>query len=172
MKKRQQNIIIVFIWIASFLLLSPSTVQAYFSDINSIDTGIKITLGSIDLEVDNSANTQELKLGNGINELDIKHKVLNKGTLDGKLAYKIIAKNADGTNIDASLLKSLKVTVNNQELNMNNINQYSLVSTQDGDSFYLIPEETPKEVSMKVKLTSDIQQTQTINIEVEYMLFL
>ena len=171
MKKRQQNTIIVFIWIASFLLLSPSTVHAYFSDSTSVDAGIEITLGSIDLEVDNGANTQELKLGNGINEVDIKHEVQNNGTLDGKLAYKIIAKNADGTNIDASLLKSLKVTVNNQELNMNNINQYSLVSTQDGDSFYLIPEETPKEVSMKVKLTSDIQQAQTINIEVEYMLF-
>ncbi len=171
MKKRQQNIIIVCIWIASFLLLSPSTVQAYFSDINSIDTGIKITLGSIDLEVDNSANTQELKLGNGVTEIDIRHKVLNKGTLEGKLAYKINAKKADGTDIDDSLLKSLKITVNNQELNMNSINQYSPVSTQEGDDFYLTPGEKAKEISMKVKLTSDIQQTQTINLEVEYMLF-
>lgn len=171
MEKRQKSMLIIFIWIVSFLLVTPSTVQAYFSDTNSIDTGIDITLGSIDLEVGNFENTGELKLGNGVNEIDIKHKVQNKGTLEGKLAYKINAKKADGTDIDASLLKSLKIIVNNQAMNIDNINQYSPVSTQDGDAFYLIPEETPKEVSMKVKLTSDIQQTQTINIEVEYMLF-
>lgn len=168
MKKRQKSMLIIFIWIVSFLLAPPSTVHAYFSDTDSIDTGIDITLGSIDLEVDNAANTGELKLGNGVNEIEIKHKVRNMGTLEGKLAYKINAKKADGTNIDASLLESLKITMNNQEVN---INQYSPVSTQSGDTFYLIPEETAKEISMKVKLTSEIQQTQIINIEVEYMLF-
>lgn len=171
MKIRRYGILLFLTLIASFFWGFPSTAHAHFLDSISVDAGIKITLGSIDLEVNSTANTRELKLSNEINEVELKDTVQNNGTLDGKLAYKIIAKNADGTNIDASLLKSLKVTVNNQELNMNNINQYSLVSTQDGDSFYLIPEETPKEVSMKVKLTSDIQQTQTINLEVEYMLF-
>lgn len=171
MKRIRKFNLIIFIWIISFFLGTPSTVHAYFSDSTSVDAGIAITLGSIDLEVDNGTNTQELKLGNGVNEIDIKHKVSNKGTLEGKLAYKINAKKADGTDIDVSLLKSLKITVNNQELNMNSINQYSPVSTQDGDAFYLIPEETAKEISIKVKLTSDIQQIQTINIEVEYMLF-
>lgn len=168
---KKKKFLISLIILLSFLLAPVHITHAHFSDSTSVDAGIKITLGSIDLEVDNDANTGELILGNGTDETELKDTVQNVGTLTGKLAYKINVKKADGTNIDSSLLRSLKITMNNQELNMNNLDQYLPVPTQAGEFFYLIPEETSKEITMKVKLTSDVQKTQKINIEVEYMLF-
>ncbi|MCI3027751.1 hypothetical protein LMF32_01185 [Desemzia sp. C1] len=171
MKRIEKFSLIIFIWIISFLLGAPSKVHAYFSDSTSIDAGIEITLGSIDLAINNSTNTSELKLGNGINEVEFKDIIQNNGTLDGKLAYKINIKKEDGTKIDSSLLNSLKLTINNQQLNMNNIDHYSMASTQAGEPFYLHPKEAPQEISVKVKLNSDLQQAQPISVEIEYMLF-
>lgn len=168
---KKVKFLIYFIMLLSFLLVPVHITHAQFLDSTTLNAGIKITLGSIDLEVNNAASTEDITLGNGIDEIELADTIQNVGTLTGKLAYKFNVKKADGTNVDSSLLKSLKITMNNHELNMNNLDQYSPVPTQDGDFFYLTPEETPKEISMKVKLTSDLQKTQTINIEVEYMLF-
>lgn len=168
---RKVKFLISFIMLFSFLLVPVHITHAQFSDSAALDAGIKITLGSIDLEANNTASIEDITLGNGISEIELKDTVRNLGTLTGKLAYKLNVKTADGTNINSSLLKSLQITMNNQEVNMDNLDHYFPVPTQAGDVFHLVPEETAKEISMKVKLTSDIQQTQTINLEIEYMLF-
>lgn len=167
---KKMTYLISFIIFISFLIAPVHITHAYFSDSASGNAEIKISLGSIDLEVNNAANTEDLTLGNGINEVELKDVVQNIGTLTGKLAYKINLENTKGEALDPSLLSALKITLNNQELNVNSLDQYLPVLTQEGGSFYLDPEATSKEISIKVKLASEVQQTETIIVEVGYML--
>lgn len=157
--------------ILSFLLVPVHITHAQFLDSTALNAGIKITLGSINLEVNNAENNAPLKLGNGIKEVELKDSVQNAGTLTGKLAYKMNLENSKGEELDPSLLSSLEITMNSQELNVNSLDQYLPVLTQEGGSFYLDPESMAKEISIKVKLASEVQQTEIINVEVEYMLF-
>lgn len=137
---RKVKFLISFIMLFSFLLVPVHITHAQFSDSAALDAGIKITLGSIDLEANNTASIEDITLGNGISEIELKDTVRNLGTLTGKLAYKLNVKTADGTNINSSLLKSLQITMNNQEVNMDNLDHYFPVPTQAGDVFHLVPE--------------------------------
>lgn len=168
---KKVKFLIYFVMILSFLLVPVHITHAQFLDSTALNAGIKITLGSINLEVNNAENNAPLKLGNGIKEVELKDSVQNAGTLTGKLAYKMNLENSKGEELDPSLLSSLKITMNSQELNVNSLDQYLPVLTQEGGSFYLDPESMAKEISIKVKLVSEVQQTEIINVEVEYMLF-
>lgn len=84
----------VFIYInalffMTFYLIPSSKVFASFTDSASLNAGVKLTLGNLDLSPEQNETTTGLTYLGGDPVLLSSHVLKNKGTLDGKLAYKI-----------------------------------------------------------------------------------
>ncbi|MFL2100881.1 hypothetical protein [Desemzia sp. FAM 23989] len=173
MDKRIKNKLrLVTFFVLLCLLIVPShPVYAYFSDAISEDTGINLTLGSVDLSVENDVNNETttghtLKSEN--NKVDLKSLIKNNGTLSGKLAYKINLTKADGTSISNDLLQSINLKINDEDAKINN--QYNLVSNVDSNALILDPAES-KDFLIQMEVTDFSNQNESIKMHVEFLLF-
>lgn len=96
----------------AFFVLSPSLqVQAVFSDTANINMGIKLELGTISLASKDSTIIDSVKFTEGDSVTLASSKLVNDGSLTGKLAYKIDVTKENGLGMTPDELKNTVITI-------------------------------------------------------------
>lgn len=149
-----------------FFLTPQNDVYAFFSDVASENSGIQLTLGTIDLSLSKNFYEDDLIKAKHDNTLEIKQIIQNKGTSTGKVAYKIHLENTDGTELNSSLLKSIKMEMRDQEVVPND--EYQFYTGESDDYLYLPPNEQSKELLLKIKVPN-VKKDKIIRVKIYYL---
>ncbi|MFL2133077.1 hypothetical protein [Desemzia sp. FAM 24101] len=135
-----------------FILAPIHVTHAEFSDSVTEAAGIKLKLGNIDLAVKDSSDSQIVTLEKNQNQIQLKETIQNKGSLTGKLAYRVLFKN--------TITKEVKIQ-----------NDYVvLTNSSNGNSLHLNPNEST-EVSLNIDVTSVQNQINNTEVQIEFLLF-
>ncbi|MFL2105887.1 hypothetical protein [Desemzia sp. FAM 23991] len=167
-KIKNKSLRIVFLILLCSLFVPNHTVHAYFYDVISENVGIELTLGSIDLDVKEDSNNSVLTLKSGQNKIQLKEVIQNKGTLTGKLAYKINLTKSDGGELDENLKNSIKITLNTQAANIQD--SYELLSDESNLQIMLNPGSSI-DVHIVIETTTSPEQSEEIKLQIEFLLF-
>lgn len=151
-----------------FFLIPQNDVYAFFSDVASEGSGIHLTLGTIDLSVGNDLyQSNPITANKQDDTLKIEQVIQNKGTVTGKVAYKIHLENTDGKELNPSLLKSIKIEVDNQEVVPND--KYQFFTGESDDYLYLEPNEQSEKIYLKFELP-DVKRNEIIQVQIYYLM--
>lgn len=167
-KIKKKTMLIAFLVLLCSLFVPAHTVYAYFSDTISEDAGIELTLGSIELAVKENSRHNVLTLENAQSSIQLTETIQNKGTLTGKLAYKINLTKSDGSQLDEKLENSIKITLNNQEANIQN--NYDLLSDESNTKILLNPSSST-DIHIVIETTSSLEKSEEIKLQIELLLF-
>ncbi|MBM6614324.1 hypothetical protein JTF06_05410 [Desemzia sp. RIT804] len=148
-KLRYLTFCIVF---ATFILAPIHITHAEFSDSTTQTAGIKLELGNIDLAVKDSSNNRIVDLEKNQKQIQLKETVQNKGSLNGKLAYRVLFKN--------TITKEIKIQKD----------YVLLTDNSDGDSLNLNPGAS-QEVSINVDISPIQNQIEITEVQIEFLLF-
>ncbi|MER2002351.1 MAG: hypothetical protein ABS862_06985 [Carnobacterium inhibens] len=188
MKKLKINLIIFFKIISLFLaffIFSPSLqAKASFSDIDNINMGITLELGSISLATEDTNIIDPVCFTEGGPVLIASSKLVNDGSLSGKLAYKIDVTEGNRV-LTADELKNTMISIEfeTEEIKVEataanlNTNSFAFIKNASGSDIVVEPNSvgkipvtvsyessTPtKEEKITVKVTFRLIQTNASN---------
>lgn len=171
MDKRTKNKkhTLLLIGLLCLLFVPQYGTEAYFADTVSESAGIELTLGSVELSVEDGGSNQEqpLTIENGSSQT-ITERIQNTGTLTGKIAYDISFTNAVGKDVSGSLEDIISISMNGNEM----VNyQKTLLMTDSSDNPAILEPGETKDISIRIEANSLSKQMEEINLNIDFLLF-
>lgn len=181
MKKLKSNLIgltkINLIFFVFFVLFPSIKVQAMFNDTASINMGVKLELGTVSLAAMDTNIVNAASFTKGDSVLIASSKVVNDGSLTGKLAYKIDVTEGDRV-LTADELKNTVITIdfesaaNKVEATATslNTNSFTFVENTSGSDVVIEPDSVGKvPVTVSYKSSTPTKE-EKLKIEVTFRL--
>lgn len=183
MIKIKQKTLVSGFYVTLFLLLFflPLPVTAEFNSDSHANIGIQLKLGNLALSPEKDSIISGIEYsGTKASPLSTSS-LKNKGTLVGKVAYKIILKDratgkplADTNNIQISLQSNYNDKTgwsNNQDNTLTNKDEYSFFKDNNGNDVILEPK-NKNQLPFKMEMKSSIEPEKTMNLEVTVKILL
>lgn len=181
MKKLKSNLIgltkINLIFFVFFVLFPSIKVQAMFNDTASINMGVKLELGTVSLAAMDTNIVNAASFTEGDSVLIASSKLVNDGSLTGKLAYKIDVTEGDRV-LTADELKNTVITIdfesaaNKVEATATslNTNSFTFVENTSGSDVVIEPDSVGKvPVTVSYKSSTPTKE-EKLKIEVTFRL--
>lgn len=161
--------LLFFVVLLCILFVSPYITYADFIDAVSEDSEIELTLGSVDLSVQNNGSNQGqlLTIEEGSSHT-ITETIQNTGTLSGKVAYDISLTNAKGNEISDSLKGLIKISVNNKEIASSN---KTILSVDGSNNPLILKPGEYKDISITVEAASFPEYIEEVNLNINFLFF-